>query len=308
MCHCDSGTGGTNKFHTACLSCHPNCSTCEIGMTSWYCGSCSISGASVSPYSSASSCECRAGYAPNANPVGACTPCAPAGCPYCIGSDESQCMSPEQAELAQNQLMTPLELPMTTETADHRICYRTPLPTTTCTPDPIEYVTGPIVDYATVAKPTSFQCYSLFTAQWPWVTYWFNQLFPTFEGPAPITYTNLLIIKSILKLWILEFGPAEMDTWTDIKAAMNGAGENWKNYLGWIDSNPGFSTDAGATAHPFPAKLLASMLASSNSMTVMSTDIQVFNQASTVCANATCSPSAKSYCIQINGASACAQS
>ena len=218
-------------------------------------------------------------------------------------------MSPEQADFAQSGIVSTLGLPKLTETFYHLICYRTPLPTTTCTPDPIEYVTGPIVDYATVAKPTRFQCYSLLTSQWPWVTYWFNRLFPTFEGPASITYTNLNTVKTVLKMWILEFGPAEMDTWTDIKAAMNGVGENWQNYLAWIDSDSGFSTDAGATVHPFPAKLLASLQASSYGRTSQSDELkQTINKYSTVCNNADCSSTMKGYCAQVSVTNACAQS
>ena len=305
VCLCNSGTGGTSKFHTSCFSCHPNCSTCEISSSPDSCKSCAVKGASVAPHKSSSSCECRAGYVPNAYPVGACTPCAPAGCPYCIGSDESQCMSPEQHELAKIMFIA-LPLPITTETAGHLICYRTPLPTSGCTPDPIESVTGPIVDYATVAQPTSFQCYSLLKAQWPWVNYWFDHLFPDFEGPLPISYTNFILIKTYLKLWILQFGPSEMDTWTDIKAAINGAGENWKNYIGWYDSNPGFSTDAGVTVHPFPAKLLASLQA--GGATGSNMEIQVFNRESKVCADSSCSSTIKGYCLQTNSFSACANS
>lgn len=205
--------------------------------------------------------------------------------------------------------MLALALPITTETADHHICYRTPLLTTSCTPDPIEDMTGPIEDYATEAKPTPFQCYSLLTAEWPWVTYWFNQLFPTFEGPTPFAYASLGYIKSNLKVWILQFGPAEVTTWTHIKAAMNGAGGDWQNYLAWIDSEPGFTLDAGATVHLFPEKLLAWLQTSSGSTTTSCVELIVtFNSASKVCENASCSPAVKGYCTQVNAESACAQS
>jgi hypothetical protein len=205
--------------------------------------------------------------------------------------------------------MVALALPITTETADNRICYRTPLLTTSCTPDHIEGVTGPIEDYATEAKPTLFQCYRLLKSEWLWVTYWFGQLFPAFEGPAPLAYTQLGFIKQILKLWILQFGPAEMTTWTDIKAAMNGAGEDWQDYLAWIDSDPGFTLDAGTTVHLFPEKLLASLQASSGSKTANSAEVKFsFNIASKVCDNVSCSPAVKGYCFQANKSSACAQS
>lgn len=182
------------------------------------------------------------------------------------------------------------------------------MPTSDCTPDPIQAVTGPIIDFATVAKPTQVQCYSLLKAQWPWLTYWFNRLFPTFVGALPIRYYESNLQKSLLYLWILQFGPAEMDTWTDIKAAVNGPGESWQNYMAWIDSDAGFSLDAGLSVKRFPEKLLAWLQAScSNTMTCVELAV-TFNYVRKPCDNGSCSSQVKAYCVQIDTGSACATS
>jgi hypothetical protein len=157
-----------------------------------------------------------------------------------------------------------------------------------------------------VAKPTAFQCYHLLTAQWPFITYWFNRLFSTFEGPSPITLEELIWIKTTLQIWILHFGPAEMDTWTDIKEAMNDVGENWVNHMAWIDSSPGFSLNAGATVKNFPEELRTWLQSSCTNGSGACLEISAtFNMKSTVCANASCSPEAKTYCAQISPEGAC---
>jgi hypothetical protein len=218
-------------------------------------------------------------------------------------------MNQEQADFALSPILTMLALPTLTESADNRICYRTPLRTTGCTPDPIEAITGTIADYATAAKPTISQCYDLLTGQWPFVTYWFDRLFSTFEGPSPVSYQFLNWIKTILQIWILHFGPGDIDTWTDIKEAMNDAGENWVNHIAWIDSSAGFSLDAGATVKNFPEKLLAWLQSSCPGGTATCYEVLVpFNYQSTVCANAICSASVKAYCLQVTSNSACATS
>jgi hypothetical protein len=217
-------------------------------------------------------------------------------------------MSPEQAFFVKSRAVNALSLPITTETADNRICYRDELPSSDCTPDPIELVTDTIVDYATTAKPTTFQCYKLLKAQWPYMTYWLNLLFPNLEDMESMSMQGLDSIKSVLYLWILNFGPGEMDTWTDIKAAINGPGENWKNYIAWVDTNPGFSVDGGVNFKQFPDVLLA-WLQSSYSSTEDNEELtDTFNYVSTVCDTTPCSSELKGYCSQAFSWSDCAKS
>jgi hypothetical protein len=164
------------------------------------------------------------------------------------------------------------------------------------------------MDYATEATPMPLQCFKLLKAQSAYMTYWFAQLFPDFEGPNPGSLEDFDDIKSVLYLWILHFGPFEIDTWTDIKAAMNGPGENWKNYIAWIDSIPGFSVDAGATVKAFPNALI-SWLQSSYASTVDCPEVNnTFNVESTVCDNGSCSTAVKVYCKQVVPWSSCASS
>jgi hypothetical protein len=218
-------------------------------------------------------------------------------------------MRKEIADFAQNLLFDMfLYLPLDTETEDHRICYRTQLPTSDCTPDPIQAVIGPIVDYATVGKPTLAQCYDLIKVKWPWLTYWFNRLFPTFVGPLPIDYFNFNLIKSVLYLWILQFGPAEIDTWTDIKAAVNGSEESWQDYMAWIDSDAGFSLDGGLSVKRFPEKLLA-WLQASGGTTMNCVELSTtLNYVRKPCKSSACSSQVKAYCLQIDDGSVCANS
>ena len=307
MCLCDSGTGG-NDFHTTCAACHPVCTTCGYSNNPNSCHTCTSAGSTLMPYNSIGECLCRAGYVSAASSTAACVPCAPAGCPNCIGSDESLCMSPEQANFAFNMLIAMLGLPILEETANNLICYRTSSLTSGCSPDPIEAMTGSILDYEAVAKPTIYQCLNLLTAQWPFVTYWFDRLFPSFEGPSPINFEEFNMVKSTPQLWILHFGPAEMDTWTDIKEAMNDAGENWVNHMAWIDSSPGFTLDAGQTVKAFPAKLLAWLQSSCSTTAICPELFGAFNMKSTVCDNASCSSEVRVYCAQIDLTNACATS
>ena len=299
MCLCNSETGGIGMYHSSCGACHPSCTTCGLSNSESKCHTCALGHTTLAPYNAIGYCQCRDGFVPDNFPTAACIPCAPAGCPICIGSDESQCMSQEQADFATSLLIGELRLPLLTESADNLICYRTPLPTAGCTPDPIESVTGTIIDYETVAKPTDIQCFNLLTAEWPFVTYWFDQLFPTFTGPVPNTHFYMAYLKTALQIWILHFGPAEMNTWTDIKEAMNDAGENWKNHMAWIDSSPGFSLDAGTTVKAFPAKLLA-WLQSKCSVTPACMELwATFNLSSSVCYGNSIPLDAQAYCSQI---------
>ena len=291
MCICDGSTGGTDIFHTACGACHGSCETCGRSNDEFYCESCVLGGTVLNPYDGSRTCECGPGYVPEMAPTSGCKPCAPAGCPNCIGSDEAQCMSPEMGEFIKSNVYPPI----TTET-DNRICYRTALPTSGCTPDPIETVTGPIENYATEAKPSTLQCYRLLKAEWPWLTHWFNKLFPSFTGPKPSNYFSRTIVKTVLHQWILQFGPTEMNTWTDFKEAMNGAGENWKNYFAWLEGTPGFSLNAGLTEKAFPAGLLTWLQSSCTDTTNCMELYYLINSCSTVCDNSQCSSKVKDFC------------
>jgi hypothetical protein len=218
-------------------------------------------------------------------------------------------MSREEENFVTSEFITSLNMPILTETEDNRICYGSQLYATSCVPDSIEIVTGAIDGYGTNANPTEFQCLKLLNAEWGFLTYWFKQLFPTFEGPPYTSFNNLSHIKNILYIWILRFGAAEMNAWTDIKTAMNGATENWENYIAWIDTDAGFSLDGGATVKPFPSILLAWLQFSCTSTDDCDPLLSTFNWVDAVCYSPNpCTPQLESYCMQVDSGSDCATS
>ena len=233
--------------------------------------------------------------------------CSSKSCFYCTGSTDPNCLSSEVAKFV-DHVFAAYSLPLTTEDSVNNICYRYQLPTAACTKTFIEGITGVISGYGTPAVLfTPQQCYKLLKEQWTPTSYWFTTLFPTFTRPTGATDTELTTIKSILHLWILQFGSAEVGTWTDIKAAANGAAGNWQNYIGWIDIAPGFSLDAGATRKDFPATLLAWLTTYCNNSSFICKELALFNLKSTVCANPACLVgTTKGYCGQIAPNSACA--
>ena len=307
VCVCNSGFGPssfTDRFHTACGACHASCQTCEFVGDVSKCTNCSGANRVLPPYTKYGLCVCRDGYVREGNPTSPCVPCAPAGCPYCSGPDESECMPRRAVKLS--AIAFDVGLPYLTETEDHRICYRQKLPESECTPDPIEYIAGSITDYAGIAKPTRFQCNRLLAAQWPYVIKAFDSLFPNFLGPNRLTNNSYESIQSFLHLLILTFGYAEVNTWTDLKAAWNAPSDNWDNYLAWIDTAPGYTLDGGATVKAFPAALLQWLTTSCADTYSCMELATLFNDKSVVCEDLGCSATIKGYCMQVDDGSNCA--
>lgn len=293
-CLCKDGTGISSQSASACDTCHKACSTCGDANSGSSCRSCATAGATLPPLSTIGYCECRDGFDPYSDAKVFCRPCQPPGCPHCVGTDESECLNMEQIYLLDYYD------PEVSKTADNRICFGTQLPASTCTPDPIEYATGPIINYATDAEPTYYQCLKLLSLQWPFVTLWYNKLFPSFVGPTPVSKSELARIKSTLYMWIMLFGPAEVDTWTDIKALLNGASEDWKNSLAWFGSEDGLTFDRGASVKAFPPMLLAYVKDQCDNDVDDCGELYIFNEWSTVCDDSDCLSAAKSACAQLN--------
>lgn len=221
VCVCSNG-GYADFYHTECVACHESCETCGFGGDSDSCRSCKANGATLPPNNGLGQCACRTGFLYANSPTAPCIPCAPGGCPYCIGTDPSECMSPDEAEFVQFTREY-LSLPMLEESRG-LVCFRQSMLTHDCVPDAIEQITGPILDYGTgAAKPTKHQCYHMLKANWPFVTYWFNKLFPGFVGPRDSTSLELLSIRAVVYLWILQFGASVMDSWTDMKTVVTGS-------------------------------------------------------------------------------------
>jgi len=305
-CKCKDGTApSTFIFYGNCLPCSAPCATCGLAGAPSSCTSCHAN-ASVQPSIRAvGTCVCSPGYVSQS---GSCVPCVPAGCPYCIGTDASQCMSQEEGDFV-TFASTNYNLPSLTESSDHRVCYGTLLPPS-CSPDPIQAVTGPITGYGTgAAAPTQYQCYTLLTMQWFFVKHWFAKLFPTFVSPASASSRQLEDMRNVLYQWILMFGPAEIGTWTDVLAMVNGAAGDWANYLFWFGStSSGLSLDRGTTAKPIPPVLLAWLLSGSNTSGITSPDVKtLFGPWTSACDDLQCSGDILAYCSQMTACFSCAR-
>jgi hypothetical protein len=83
-------------------------------------------------------------------------------------------------------------------------------------------------------RPTIDQCFELLTAEWPFVTYWFGEIFPNFKPPGFAMSSEIDMLKSVLFLWILQYGPSEIKNdplWQDIVTTFNNASLDWSRLL-----------------------------------------------------------------------------
>ncbi len=203
-------------------------------------------------------------------------------------------MSQEQAAFA-NHAAAAYSLPLIDET-NGLICYRQPAPDLTC--DPLTPVLGVLDSDADGLHPTPDQCYDLLKAQWPFVTYWFGEIFPNFDPPDTATDDEKNMLKTVLRLWILQYGPSEIKAnplWQGIVTTFNNASLDWTRLLAWSGVLKGYSPDGTATAS-FPTAL-------ETSLTQASPEMKLFNHFSTLCASA-CSLGAQ--CQQISANNVCA--
>jgi len=149
-------------------------------------------------------------------------------------------------------------LPDTTAT---HICYRVPLDLPTCASNVLVEIMGSLADDGNgVYQPQVSQCNTLLNAMWPYITYWFTEIFPTFDPPIRNFPKNFSTF--IVKLWILEFTPSELindPDWKPIVTAFNQPAAAYANYLAWTRTAPGYTLD-GTSTHPMPAAVAASAL------------------------------------------------
>lgn len=289
-CVCDTGKGLTNDFQ--CLDCHSSCETCYYSSSERHCLTCKSPQASLLATYKPSYCVCTAaGYSPTIslmNPPSTCDLCKPDGCPYCVGTYEEDCMSETEGKfvLAVKDLFLPY-----LGVNNNMICFRDQYFPSTCSPHPISR----IISGFTPSDLSAQKCYKLLTEQWPSVLASFAKLFPLFTGPHNFSINNINEVKASLYLWILQFGYLEMDTWTDIKAAINAPFENWLNYEAWGGTNPGFTTD-GQTIKPFPSTLSSWLSIKCPNSKYCSETEKIFRQKSTLCQR-DCSSSANTKTI-----------
>ena len=254
-CVCDLSS---TDFTAGCI-CHPSCSSC-VGINANECKTCTAVGASV------------------ASSPGACTACA-SGCDWCLDVADTYCW--DQDSLARFQFALAAssldDLPYLTQTHS-LLCHRmNVVDVNDCILPTMTAVMGAFGSAGSYA-PTASQCYKQLEAEWSFVLYWFGNIFPQFTPPVAASQTEGLEIKTVLQLWILQFGPSEMKTdsdWLALVAVFNSATTPWSTLLARTSDPPKYTTDA-STAVAFPADLSAWLL-------LNSADTAAFNTFSEVC-------------------------
>lgn len=270
----------------ACPTCHPSCLFCT---TTGQCDSCNALDRATKS-SDGAFCVCDSVTA--WDEVDYFRWCCNAGCSYCAGVSPAACMKSEDEASFATLLTALYSLPLASA-ANGLMCYRQPVPTLTC--DPLLAVIGNI---GTAAGPD--ECFKLLTGQWPYVKYWFSDLFPNFTPPTATSYEvymEVYMLKTVLWLWILQYGPSVLKSesaWQGLVTTFNNASLDWTKLLAWAGASTGYSPDGTATAL-FPAELEATL-------TQASPELQLFNHFSTLC-NSACPLGAQ--CRQINPTSIC---
>lgn len=313
LCVCKAGTGGVIEnsafgiVHSQCLPCHPNCATCYMG-GSITCSSCSDMNAVLNINGI---CECKPGYHSRSSAVLVCE--------SCLDPERFGCLITKEQYFFVG-LVSRYRLPIAYPSIiKDRICYRNLLPASGCMRDATLEVIGGLFDMGPdINDPNGGehmysvkgdQCSLLLISQWPFIIFWFSELFPNFVGPSPSSLYDIQVMKSVLYLWIQQYGPSEINSWTDIKAAVQGASGDWKNYIFWVMEDPGFSLDGGTTIKRYPATLVEGPKDCINDAedSLFCDELYfIFNKWSTLCKNPLCSDTIKSYCMQSHPYSECA--
>jgi hypothetical protein len=200
-------------------------------------------------------------------------------------------MNSKDLTIFASNLASSYALPLLDET-NELICYRQPVSTTTCDPLSVA-VTGTVVSDTDGLHPTLKQCYELLLAEWSYVKYWFETIFVDFTPPDEVTETEEYDLKTVLRLWILQFGGSVLTTepdWQAIVSIFNDDSLVWGGLLAWSD---GYL--AGSTTHSFSAGLASS-----------GPELSLFNRFSQVCSATGCSH--KTHCQEVAPTSTCATS
>lgn len=145
-------------------------------------------------------------------------------------------------------------LPYTT-TTHGMLCYRIKVEgIADCTISALAHVAGSFGNPTYV--PTSHQCSSMLSTQWKYIEHWFSILFPAFSTPDGASSEDILKVKTVLQLWIVQFDPHFMQSNSAWIALLN-VFKNpipWTTMLAWVSPTPGYSTD-GSNEFVFPPDL-----------------------------------------------------
>jgi hypothetical protein len=277
---------GVSPAWVECSICHASCATCTMNNPN-KCTSCTIPGATLSN-PAGGTCSCEQGYVYKSPATSACQPCY-SGCAYCVGTTQGACMKSKELAIFATYLASSFSLPLLDQT-NGLICYRQPVSVQTCNPQ-LEAMAGSIISDASGLHPTLDQCYRLLRVQWPFITLWFGELFPNFTPPASAAETEVYSLKTILWLWILQFGSYVLSSdpdWQVLVGVFNSNSLAWDQLLAWD-----VAYLAGGSTRNYPTGL-----------TLSSTERDLFNHFSQVCALSTCSY--QPQCQQVAATSCCA--
>jgi hypothetical protein len=137
----------------------------------------------------------------------------------------------------------------------------------------------------------------MLSSQWAYIEHWFSILFPSFSTPDGASSEDILKVKTVLQLWIVQFDPHFMQSNSAWIALLN-VFKNpipWTTMLAWVSPTPGYSTD-GSNEFVFPPDL-------SDWLAHVGADKAAFNTFSRVCDNAGCG---NSHCTDAIPDSECA--
>lgn len=129
-----------------------------------------------------------------------CVPCTE-GCSFCLGSSQKPVW-----EAGIWLFLARTWQPLLAET-DGIYCYRQVV--RGC--DPLAEISESIKSDSSGLLPTLNQCHELLLVSWPFVTYWFGEIFPKFTPPSTATERKVYELKTVLWVWIMQYGPATFD-------------------------------------------------------------------------------------------------
>jgi hypothetical protein len=138
----------------------------------------------------------------------------------------------------------------------------------------------------------------MFKAEWRFVNFWFSRQFPSFTTPSTASEFQVYAVKSVLRKWILQYGPeyfARYAGWKQLVTIFNNNALDWTKLLAWPGTPAKYT--AGGVTYDFPAELA--------SLTASSPELQLFNTFSTICSTAGCS--FKTQCQAVASTSVCAK-
>ena len=289
-CSCGGSYALQTPATTSCVSCHHSCDTC-VSATASGCSSCKYSGATGGS-ASGGTCNCGAGFVPQEPHTGNCVACY-SGCIYCVDTSQAACLKSKDLVYFATNLAS-YNLPLLDQT-DGLFCYRQSVANLECNPLSAA-VTGPVTSDGSGLHLSPDQCYELLRANWLSIKFWFGRTFTAFNPPATATEAGEYALKTVLWLWVLQFGPSALTyetKWQELVGTFNSASLDWGQLLAWGGAAPGYL--AGGTTHTFPTELTPS-----------SGELALFNQFSTVCDTENCGH--KAECLLATPTSVCATS